>query len=305
MLNLYIVGCGGIGGYVTQLLSECCASMCLDFLERNEVDIRPYMSDDPAECVIPSVVSGITLIDGDEFEVHNAIRQGAGAGNKMAQRFHDLQDKMIRKTFLRNVRLDGFNNYITPANVQDIIPLVQPGPTEENAMAFESLPWPHKFLGTHIFNNHIPVIFVCVDNAKTRYELSMYAESFDNILVINGGNEKTVGQVNVYERRNGVALDPNLPELFENIRPDIDKRPDEMACTMIAPKHDQVALTNCAAAVKMMEFFTHWVVHGTLSDFPGRKGQTIRYNEVVLDENVFKSLPINHPLSQQTQGGNK
>ena len=72
---------------------------------------------------------------------------------------------------------------------------------------------------------------------------------------------------------------------------------------MIAPKHDQVALTNCTVAVKMMEMFVHWVTKGTLSDFPGRRGQTVRYNEVVLDENVFKSLPINHPLSQQPEGG--
>ena len=94
-----------------------------------------------------------------------------------------------------------------------------------------------------------------------------------------------------------MALDPNLPELFTNIRPDVDKRPDELACTAVAPKHDQVALTNCAVAVKMMEMFVHWVTHSTLSDFPGRKGQPVRYNEVVLDENVFKSIPVSHNLS--------
>lgn len=297
MLNLYVVGCGGIGGYITQLLSECCASTCLDFLEKYKIDITPYMQD-AGSCVIPSIIGNITLIDGDEFDPHNAIRQGAGAGNKMLQRLLDMQEKMIRKTFLRHVHIDGFNNYITPANVQTIIPIEQPGPTKENLDAFGVLPWPHEFEQDHFYRNNIPVIFICVDNAKTRYELSMYAESFDNVLVVNGGNEKTIGQVNIYERRDGQALDPNLPELFDNIRPDVDKRPDELACTMIAPKHDQIALTNCTVAVKMMEMFVHWVTHGTLSDFPGRKGQTVRYNEVVLDENVFKSLPINHPLSQ-------
>jgi hypothetical protein len=101
----------------------------------------------------------------------------------------------------------------------------------------------------------------------------------------------------VYERRAGKALDPNLPELFDNIRPDVDKRPDELACTIVAPKHDQISLTNCAVAVKMMEFFVHWVTHGTLDDFPGRRGAKCRYNEVVLDEETFKSVPITHSLN--------
>ena len=35
MLRTYVVGCGGIGGYITQLRSECCASLCLDYLEKH------------------------------------------------------------------------------------------------------------------------------------------------------------------------------------------------------------------------------------------------------------------------------
>lgn len=298
MLRVYVVGCGGIGGYITQLLSECCASLCLDYLERHHIDIKPYMLH-AGECVLPSIVNSITLIDGDEFDPHNAIRQGAGAGNKMLQRMLELQDKMVRKTFLRNVRLDGFNQYLNPQNIGEIIPIKDATENEENRKAFESLGYPDSMMADPFYALDIPVIFVCVDNAKTRYELSMYAESFDNIMVINGGNEKTTGQANVYERRGGHALDPNLPELFDNVRPDIDKRPDELACTMIAPKHDQVALTNCAVAIKMMEFFVHWVTHGSLDDFPGRRGTKCRYNEVVLDEESMKSVPIYHSLNKQ------
>ena len=297
MLRLYVVGCGGIGGYVTQLLGECCASLALDYLERFGVDITPYM-ENAGNCVIPSIVNSVTLIDGDTFDPHNAIRQGAGAGNKMLQRMIDLQEKMIRKTFLRHVNIDGYNNYINPENAQMMIPLHVSHDDfhSENRAMFNDLNR-RGYTNDILYARDIPVIFVCVDNVKTRYELSMYAESFDNILVINGGNEKTTGDVQVYERRDGTALDPNLPELFSNIRPDVDKRPDELACTVVAPKHDQVALTNCAVAVKMMEMFCHWVTHSTLDDFPGRKGQTVRYNEVVLDENVFKSIPVSHSLT--------
>lgn len=296
MLRLYVVGCGGIGGYVTQLLGECCASLNLNYLERFGVPITGYM-EDAGNCVIPSIVNSVTLIDGDEFDPHNAIRQGAGAGNKMLQRMLDLQEKMIRKTFLRYVKVDGFNSYINPENAQTIIPLKvsEEDKHSPNVELFNDLS--ERISRDYMFQQDIPVIFICVDNVKTRYELCMYAQSFDNILVVNGGNEKTTGEVHIYERRNGQALDPNLPELFPNIRPDVDKRPDELSCTHVAPKHDQIALTNCTVAVKMMEMFSHWVTNGSLSDFPGRKGQTIRYNEVVLDENVFKSIPVNHPLT--------
>lgn len=296
MLRTYVVGCGGIGGYITQLLSECCASLCLDYLEKHHIDITPYIAN-AGNCVLPSIVNSITLIDGDTFDPHNAIRQGAGAGNKMLQRMLELQDKMVRKTFLRNVRLDGFNQYVNPQNIGQIIPITETIENEENQKAFEAIGSPASMMADYFYSQDVPVIFVCVDNAKTRYELSMYAEGFDNILVINGGNEKTTGQVNVYERRGGQALDPNLPELFPNIRPDVDKRPDELACTMIAPKHDQIALTNCAVAIKMMEMFVHWVSHGTLDDFPGRRGAKCRYNEVVLDEETLKSVPIYHSLA--------
>ena len=302
MLRVYVVGCGGIGGYITQLLSECCASMCLDYLAAHKVDITSYMTH-ADNCALPSIVDSITLIDGDEFDPHNAIRQGAGAGNKMYQRMLDLQEKMIRKTFLRNVRLDGFNQYLTPHNIGEIIPVVKDQDNEENQKAFESLAEYGSIAYDPFYCKDILIIFVCVDNAKTRYELSMYAESFNDVLLINGGNEKTTGQVNIYERCDGHPLDPNLPELFDNIRPDIDKRPDELACTMVAPKHDQIALTNCSVAIKMMEMFVHWVTHGTLSDFPTRRGQKCRYNEVVLDEDTFKAVPITHSLTT-TQGGN-
>ena len=87
------------------------------------------------------------------------------------------------------------------------------------------------------------VVFVCVDNLKTRYEVSKYMENFDNCLVINGGNEKDNRARYFLQRAAGEALDPNLYEVYADVRPDADKRPDEENCTQIAPKHDQIAIT--------------------------------------------------------------
>ena len=60
MLRTYVVGCGGIGGYITQLLSECCASLCLDYLEKHHIDITPYMAN-AGNCVLPSIVRNSVL----------------------------------------------------------------------------------------------------------------------------------------------------------------------------------------------------------------------------------------------------
>ena len=302
MLRLYVVGCGGIGGYVTDLLPMCITSIGLDFLARCGRDITPYLTD-AGNCVLPSIVESLTLIDGDTFDARNAIRQGAGAGNKLAQRLYAINNSMVRQTYLRNVTIGGFATYVTPDNVELQIPKEHVR-NEENSKAFENMPDNYKVTRDRFFTTDIPIIFICVDNVKTRYELSKYAERFDNVLVINGGNEKTTGQITVYERRDGNALDPNIDELFTNIRPDVDKRPDELSCTHVAPKHDQIAIVNAMVANVMMELFTHWAASETLSDFVVR-GKPCRRNEVFIDIEKLSMIPVTHQKTQSNtnEGG--
>ena len=302
MLRIYVIGCGGIGGYLTDLLPGVCTSIGLDFLVKAGKPIESYLTK-AGNCILPSIVESITMIDGDTFDPRNAIRQGAGAGNKLAQRLYAINNSMLRQTYLRNVIIDGYNQYVTPANVEQMIPLHSFG-NQENTEAFTKFNDMWVFNRERIFAQDIPVIFICVDNVKTRYELSKYAERHDEVLVINGGNEKTTGHVTVYERRENQALDPNLYELFDNIRPDADKRPDEISCTTVAPKHDQIAITNAMIANIMLELFTHWAASGTLSDFKA-KGKTCRKNEVVLDVEKLSMTAITHTLAQPTTEGEK
>lgn len=299
MLRLYVVGCGGIGGYLTDMLPMVCTSIGLDFLEKMKVNIRPYLQN-AGNCVLPSLVRSITLIDGDTFDPRNAIRQGAGAGNKLAQRLYAINHSMVRQTYLRNVEIDGYNQYVNPGNVEQMIPIKVPS-LEAAADEFKDVIDHWALSQNYLASHDIPVMFLCVDNVKTRYELSVYAEQFENVLVINGGNEKTTGHVTVYERRDGVALDPNIYEIFTNIRPDADKRPDEVSCTTVAPKHDQIAITNAMVSNIMLELFTHWAGSGTLDDFVNR-GKPCRRNEVVLDVEKLSMTAISHPLTTaQTQ----
>jgi len=147
------------------------------------------------------------------------------------------------------------------------------------------------------------VVFMAVDNFKSRYEIAKYVEGFDNVLLLNGGNSKTYGHVTVYERSKGKNLDPALYEVYENIRPDIDKRPDELGCVQVAPQHDQLAVTNAFIADVMLSRFLKWARKGLTEEVTSDDGKTmkVRYNEVLIDIDRPSVVPIYHPLKKKKE----
>lgn len=283
MINLYVIGCGGIGGYVIEELPMAIASLSLDVIESSRQDISEYLSQ-AGNIAIPSVVDRIVLVDGDIFEPRNALRQGMGAGSKLVQRQKALSNSMLMHSFLQNVRVVGYNAYVNPENVAEIIPL-NPEPNPDNFRATDKM----SIISD---KRDYTVIMLGVDNLKTRYEVSKYAETFPNVLVLNGGNSKTSGHVTVYERHNAVDLDPKIYDVFPNIKPDADKRPDEAACTLVAPKHDQIANTNRFIADIMIALFNKWVRKGL-----GTGNQ--RRNEVTIDTENLAMMSLSHPKAEK------
>lgn len=282
MLNVYVIGCGGIGGYLLDMMPKCITSLSLDCMAKRGLFGRvTALLESNGNDAVPSVVDRMVLIDGDTFNPRNAIRQGNGAGSKLVQRMRSLENDMLRVTYLRNMSIIGYNAFVNPDNIAMIIP-PDPPSNEHNAEA-EQLFSEDTLL-------HGNVIFLCVDNVKTRYEVSMYAETLPDVIVINGGNEKVIGHVTVYERSRGEALDPNLPEVYPDIRPDADKRPDEVGCDYVAPQHDQIAVTNSIVANVMMAMFNKWARSGVPVN---KKGQ--RQNEVLIDTDSFVMQPLVHP----------
>jgi len=295
MLNIYVIGCGGIGGYLLDLLPQALASASLDAIQANGTDITPLL-EKAGNCYIQCVADRLVLIDGDSFNARNALRQGAGAGGKLVTRLRRIKDSMLMQTYLQGMHLSGVDGYITPDNMEDLIPRMAPENPDnmpDNAFADNSggfvLPGRKHYAST--------VVFLCVDNVKTRYEVSKYMETFDNCLVINGGNERTTGHVTVYERVGGIPLDPNIMDIYPNITPDADKRPDELACTAVAPKHDQIAVTNAIVANVMAMIFIRWLANGTINRQITRKGSVVveRKNEVVIDIETMTMTPLYHP----------
>lgn len=349
MLNVYVIGCGGIGGYLVNHLPMVISSLSLDMLERVHVNIQDYL-ENAGNMSLPCVVDRLTLVDGDVFNPRNALRQGEGAGSKLVKRMRSihraissmqdsanaagdalevcrLMDKiatkdkssldaferklleltgdwkgftaedharlsreMLRVSFLRRMDIVGYNKYVNPDNLSEVLPLV-PKPN----LANEGTDNLFKHLGG-IWDpsKHVAVVFICVDNVQTRYDLFKYMERFDDCLVLNGGNSKTTGHVTVYERSGGRELDPPVYEVYPDIRPGVDKRPDEMECTAVAPKHDQIAVTNSIVADVMLSRFVLWARQGL--DIDARNGKT-RYNDILIDTEKPSLLPVNHPVS--------
>lgn len=295
MLNIYVIGCGGIGGYLIDMLPMAIASLSLDILQERGRDIQPYLSN-AGNIALPCVVDRLTLVDGDIFNPRNALRQGAGAGSKLAQRMRDIEDSVVRLSYLQTMKLVGYNAYVNPTNMKQIIPEcpeINPDAGAARSIyqcSVKGSPMPDLVTAS--------VVFLCVDNLKTRYEVSKYMESFSDCLVVNGGNEKTSGHVTLYERKEGKALDPNIYDVYPNITPDADQRPDEAACTEIAPKHDQIAVTNSIVANIMIASFNRWARSGLYQEEgTGSRKRTVRKNEIIIDTDRMSMISVHHPLA--------
>ena len=286
MLNIYVIGCGGIGGYLVGLMPQALCSLSLDVLSMHGKDISVWM-DTPGSKRLPCVADRLVFVDADVFDPHNAIRQAGVAGSKLANAIRRIRSHMVVSGMMQGLKVLGWDAYASPRTFEEMIP-ARPEPNQDNT-GMESLSADH--LDGRLENTS--VVFLCVDNAKTRYEVSQYMEAFDNCLVVNGGNSKTVGHVTIYERHKGQALDPNLYEVYPDIAAGKDKRPDEDDCTTIGHDHDQVAIVNSVIADVMMALFTRWARVGL--DYEDSRHNKKRHNEVLIDFDNFHMTSMYHP----------
>lgn len=98
-------------------------------------------------------------------------------------------------------------------------------------------------------------VLICADNMAVRRLVNARAKELDNVCVINGGNERHTGSVQLYPRTDGVpgapALDFASPE-FEPANDEIDM--SELSCAEIAnlPGGEQTMVANQTVAAMMM-----------------------------------------------------
>ena len=138
--------------------------------------------------------SYIVLIDGDSYEVKNYERQNfTDLGNKAV-----IKKQEIRRQFSR-LNVDSVDEFVNEENIGGII-------------------------------RNDDFIFLGVDNHKTRMIVSNYCRTLENVTLISGGNDYINGNVQLYIRKGGLDLTPDLCAYHPEIDNPRDKLPTEMSC---------------------------------------------------------------------------
>ena len=99
------------------------------------------------------------------------------------------------------------------------------------------------------------IVFLCVDNHKTRKIVSDYCSTLDDIILISGGNELIDGNVQIYIRQNGKDITPSLTKYHPEIENYNDKLPNEMSCEELEKSEPQLFFTNMMVACFMCSAF--------------------------------------------------
>lgn len=168
--------------------------------------------------------ANILLVDGDSYEAKNYERQEfIRIGNKADIKASELQMRFSK------LCIDSFQEYVTPENISSII--------KENN-----------------------IVFMCVDNHKTRMIVSNYCKQLKDVILISGGNELTDGNVQLYVRKDSKDLTPDLCKYHPEIANPEDKLPNEMSCEELSQSDPQLYFTNLGVATIMSWTFYNAVV---------------------------------------------
>lgn len=213
--HFIVVGAGGNGGYLIPNLAR-------------QVAIQNEMRK-----VIGQTLHKITVIDADEVENKNLVRQnfvekdiGKNKADVMAQRYS--------RAF--GVEISFMSKYIeNPEMLGDVVDI----------------------------DTHTPVILGCVDNNKTRVIMNDFHKSCESFYV-DLGNEEFAGQMvvgyNGHGRGHSQPLDdeqvngpyrfdlPSIVDIHPEVSEATDKLPHEMSCAESAVSHPQNIMTNQTAA---------------------------------------------------------
>jgi molybdopterin/thiamine biosynthesis adenylyltransferase len=187
----------------------------------------------------------LTLVDGDAFQARNGDRQAfVELGNKAKVKATELARQFEELSFR------AIQEFVTPENVGQII-------------------------------RSGDVVFLGVDNHKTRRLVSDHCQALADVTLISGGNDYTDGNVQVYQRCGGRDVTLPLTRFHPEIAEPKDRSPHEMSCDeLLVEAAPQLLFTNLAVASAMLNAFYAW-----------RMG-TLQYGEVFLDILEGKASPV-------------
>ena len=172
--------------------------------------------------------ANITLVDGDSYEEKNYERQEFSTfGNKAEVKATDLELQFP------DLPMDVYPAFVNEVTLSDVI-------------------------------KEGDIIFLCVDNHKTRMIVNNYCKNLKNITLISGGNELTDGNVQTYIRKDSKDMTPDLCSYHPEIANPDDKLPDEMSCEELSHSEPQLYFTNLGVATIMCWSFYNAVVKSNL-----------------------------------------
>ena len=97
------------------------------------------------------------------------------------------------------------------------------------------------------------IVLICADNMVVRKRIEDHVKTLDNAVVINGGNEKHSGSVQLYVRRDGADVTPRIGYLHPEVTAEGADRA-EMTCAQAAalPGGEQTIIANMQSATWML-----------------------------------------------------
>ncbi len=191
----------------------------------------------------------ITLADGDTYEEKNYERQEFSMiGNKAEVKASDLGLQFP------DLGIDVYPAFINEVTVIEVI-------------------------------KEGDVVFLCVDNHKTRMIVNNYCKNLKDVTLISGGNELIDGNVQTYIRKAGKDETPDLASYHPEIANPDDMLPDEMSCEELSNSEPQLYFTNLGVATIMCWSFYNAVVKQELEAsevyFDMTKMNTLAQNRIV------------------------
>lgn len=201
------------------------------------------------------------LVDGDSYELKNHERMAF----QLAEGYHN-------KAIVKTIELvDAFGDRLSIRPLPDYL-------TPENIAAVVS---------------EGDVLFLAVDNHQTRKLVSDHCERMHDIVLFSGGNDGvegdergTLGNVQVYERREGKALKNPMTRFHPELATPGDRAPYQLGCEdLIQRSAPQLLFTNLAVASSLLNVFYAWLV-----------GE-LRYEEVYVDIIAGSARPAHRELA--------
>ena len=168
----------------------------------------------------------LLLVDGDTYEAKNFERQDfTRLGNKAEVKAADLKLQFF------GMNVSSFPAFVNETTLSQVI-------------------------------KEGDIVFLCVDNHKTRMLVSNYSKNLTDVTLISGGNDLIDGNVQIYIRKDGKDLTPDLCMYHPEIANPDDKLPEEMSCEELAESEPQLYFTNLGVATIMCWAFYNAVVKG-------------------------------------------